>query len=163
MSTLERLRASDPARALDPTPPEDLLRAIVATPQRPRRRRRAALALVPVTAAAVAALLLAPTGSTDLAARAYAQTAPANDSILYVRTTTRQRMEQDGRTERDETSWRERWQQDGRWRSILHHQGEVFVEVRDADGVLRCPTARPPGARTAATPRITSTAASQAS
>ena len=137
MSTLERLRASDPARALDPTPPEDLLRAIVTTPRKPRKRRRAALALVPVTAAAVAALLLAPTGSTDLAARAYAQTAPANDSILYVRTTMRQRMEQDGRTERDETSRRERWQQGGRWRSILHDRGEVYVEIRGADGVLR--------------------------
>ena len=45
MSTLERLRASDPARALDPTPPEDLLRAIVSTPATaaaaPPRRARA--------------------------------------------------------------------------------------------------------------------------
>ena len=77
MTTLERLRSADPARDLDPTPPEDLLRAIVATPRRrARRRRRAAFALVPVTAAALAALFLLPGGSTDLAARAYAQTAP---------------------------------------------------------------------------------------
>jgi hypothetical protein len=139
MSTLERLRASDPARDLEPTPPDELLRAIVATPRRPRRRR-AALLLAPVTgAAAVAALLLAPTGSTDLAARAYAQTAPANDSILYVRTTMRQRMVVRGRTERDETSRRERWQQGARWHSILHHQGEVYEEVRGADGVLHLP------------------------
>ena len=164
MSTLERLRASDPARDLDPTPPEDLLRAIVATPRRPRQAPpRRARARPRDRRGGRRRSCSPPRGSTDLAARAYAQTAPADDSILYVRTTMRQRMEQDGRTERDETSRRERWQQGGRWRSVLHHQGEVYVEVRDADGVLHLPTARPPGARTAATPRTTSTAASQAS
>jgi hypothetical protein len=136
MSTLERLRASDPARDLDPTPPEDLLRAIVATPRKRRHRRRAALALIPVTAAAVAALLLAPTGSTDLAARAYAQTTPAADAILYVRTTTHSVMPPPGK---EQTFRRERWQQGGRWRSVMRYQDEVLVEVRDANGVLHLP------------------------
>jgi hypothetical protein len=138
MTTLERLRAADPARDVDPAPPEDLLRAIVASP-RQRRRRRAAFALVPVTAAALAALFLLPGGSTDLAARAYAQTAPAADSILYVRTTMQQKMVQDGRTIRDDTDRQERWQQGGRWRQVLEHDGELFVEVREADGTLHLP------------------------
>lgn len=139
MSTLERLRASDPARDLEPTPPEELLRAIVATPRK-RRRRRAALLLAPVTgAAAVAALLLAPAGSTDLAARAYAQTAPAADAILYVRTTTHTVMPPSRSGVREQTFRRERWQQGGRWRSVMRYQDEVFVEFRDADGVLHLP------------------------
>jgi hypothetical protein len=138
MTTLERLRTADPARDLDPAPPEDLLRAIVATPRR-RRRRRLPLVLVPVTAAALAALFLLPGGSTDLAARAYAQTAPEANSILYVRTTMHHVMERDGRRERDELDRRERWQQGGRWRSVLQHQGETYVEVRDADGTLHLP------------------------
>ena len=89
MTTLERLRTADPARDLDPDaaggpPARDRRHAAAqAQPQAPR----AALALVPVTAAALAALFLLPGGSTDLAARAYAQTAPEANSILYVRST----------------------------------------------------------------------------
>ena len=47
-------------------------------------------------------------------------------------------METHGSAE-DETSRSERWQQGGRWRSIYTHQGDVYVEVRDADGVLHLP------------------------
>ena len=137
MTTLERLRASDPARDLDPTPPDDLLRTIVATPQRPRRsrRRRASLALVPVIAAAAAALVLLPGGSTDLAARAYAQSAPQADSILYVRTTTIGKVRFPGH-DGDTEMVTDRWQQGERWRAVTRHNDGISIETRGADGVL---------------------------
>ena len=134
MTTLERLRTADPARDLDPTPPEDLLRAIVATPAapatspprgaraRPRDRGRAGGALPaprrldgprrPRLRADRPASRLDPLRPHDHAAADGARRAH--------------------RARRDLR--RERWQQGGRWRSVLHHQGEVFVEVRDADG-----------------------------
>lgn len=137
MTTLERLRASDPARDLDPAPPEELLRAIVATPRpEKRRRRRAPLALVAAGAAIAAAFVALGGGSTDLAARAYAQTAPGPDTILYVRTKLRMTIEIPGR-EDEEVSNRERWQRGERWRSVLRLDGRVYEEVRGADGVLR--------------------------
>ena len=87
---------------------------------------------------AAAALLLVPGGSTDLAARAYAQTAPEPDAILYTRTSKRIAMRLPGR-DKDTVSSHERWQQGGRWRAITHFEegNRTFEEARGADGALR--------------------------
>jgi hypothetical protein len=138
---LDRLRASDPARDLDATAPEELLQTLLATPRpqaRRRRPRRKKLVLLPAAAIAGAAalLVLLPGGSPDLAARAYAQTAPAHDSILYVHTTTTlsQRVPGDNN---DKVSSSARWQQGERWHAITHFgKDEVVEEIRGADGVL---------------------------
>jgi hypothetical protein len=79
-----------PAEDLDAPPPAAVLERITATPRRPPRRvpRRLVLAAVAaVAAAAAAAGLIAPGGSVDPAARAYAQTAPG-DHVLFTDVTT---------------------------------------------------------------------------
>jgi hypothetical protein len=83
---LDRMRALDPARDTDLTPPDELLAALLADFPKPRRRRRFLLALpAGALAAAAAAVIVFTGGSTpDLAAQAYAQTSQAGD-ILYVR------------------------------------------------------------------------------
>ena len=48
-------------------------------------------------------------------------------------------MEPNGKRMQDDTSRRERWQQGGRWRSVMQLEGEEYVEVRDADGTLHLP------------------------
>lgn len=69
------LRDADPAADLDAEPPEDVLERIVAAP--PRRARRPLIAAVAAVIAAAAAIpLLLPDDRADLAARAYAATAP---------------------------------------------------------------------------------------
>ncbi len=134
---IERLRAADPARAVDPAPPEALLAQLRATPRgKPRRSRRRALVLVPIAAAIATGAVLIPGAKTDLAARAYAQTAPAGDRILYVRTTidTRTRTP----TIDDAThAVTERWQRGEQWHQRTAIDGHVYAEVRGADGVLR--------------------------
>ncbi|WP_028063052.1 hypothetical protein [Solirubrobacter soli] len=83
---LDRMRALDPARDTDLTPPDELLSALLADFPEPRRRRRFMLALPAGALAAAAAAVIAFTGGStpDLAAQAYAQTSQARD-ILYVR------------------------------------------------------------------------------
>jgi hypothetical protein len=131
---LERLRAADPARDIDPAAPEALLARLKATP--PRRRPRRALLLVPVAVAAAAAAILIPSADSNLAARAYAQTAPAGDEILYVRTTIDTHMRGPTIT-KDMHAVRERWEQGERWNDRVRMDGRVFGETRGADGVLR--------------------------
>ena len=134
---LERLRAADPARDVDPAAPDALLEQLLATPRpTPRRRRRRALILVPVAVAAACAAVLIPGTKTDLAARAYAQTAPAGDRILYVRTTIDTTMR--GPTvSRDTHALTDRWQQGDRWHVRTANDGIVIEETRGADGILR--------------------------
>jgi hypothetical protein len=136
MSTdvMERLRAADPARGLQPDAPEELL-ARLKTPRRRRRRRAVVLAPVAV-AAAVAAAVVLPGADPDLAARAYAQTAAAGDRILYVRTA----IVNETRTPsgmRVSHAVRERWEREGRWRERLDIDGRVSTQTLGADGVLR--------------------------
>jgi len=131
---IERLRAADPARDVDPVAPEALLEQLKAAPR--RRPRRRALLLVPVAVAAAIAAFLLPGANTDLAARAYAQTAPAGDRILYVRTTVDTHM-RGPRANKDTHAVRERWQQGDRWHERVEMDGRVFGETRGADGVLR--------------------------
>jgi hypothetical protein len=88
---LTLLREADPAERLDiaidldSPPPAAVLERILATPRRPPRRVRRRLVLAAVAAcaaAAAAAGLLAPGGSVDPAAKAYAQTTPG-DHVLF--------------------------------------------------------------------------------
>jgi hypothetical protein len=130
---IERLRAADPARDIDPAAPEALLAQLKAPPR--RRPRRRALLLLPVAVAVVAALLI-PSANTDLAARAYAQTAPAGDDILYVRTTIDTHMRAPT-ANKDTHAVRERWQQGDRWNERVDMDGRVFGQTRGADGRLR--------------------------
>jgi len=94
---ISHLRESDPAASVQSTPPDDVLRSILATPpQRPRRRApRILLAGAALATAAVVALAALP--DTDkapapirasLAERAFAATAPMPDFITYTETTT---------------------------------------------------------------------------
>jgi hypothetical protein len=133
---IERLRAADPARGVDPHPPEGLLERLRATPPSRRRRPRRALVLVPIAVVAAAAAVLVPGASPNLAARAYAQTAPAGDRILYVRTTIETEMRTPTIT-KDTHAVRERWQQNDRWYQRTDFDGRIFEETRGADGVLR--------------------------
>ncbi|WP_028064901.1 hypothetical protein [Solirubrobacter soli] len=133
---IERLRAADPARDVDPIAPEALLTRLKATPPRKRKRRHRALLLVPVAIAAAAAAFLIPSANTNLAARAYAQTAPTSGHILYVRTTIETTMRTPTVT-KDTHAIRERWQQGERWNERVEMDGKVFGETRGADGKLR--------------------------
>jgi hypothetical protein len=132
---IERLRAADPARGVDPIAPEALLAQLKATPRR-RGAPRRALLLIPAAVAAAVAALVIPSASPDLAARAYAQTAPAGDRILYVRTTIDTHMRGPA-VSHDTHAVRERWQQGERWNERVDMDGRVFGERRGADGVLR--------------------------
>jgi len=89
---LTRLERADPIAYLDAPhdapPPADVLERIVATPappRRPRWKRPAVAALAAATAAAALLALLPPSGGkVDLAARAYAATAPEDQVIFTV-------------------------------------------------------------------------------
>jgi hypothetical protein len=89
---MTRLKGADPIRYLDmpsdAAPPAAVLERIVAAPPpAPRRRRmRPALVAFAVAAAGIAAVAAWPSsgGKVDLAARAYAATAPEDDVILTV-------------------------------------------------------------------------------
>lgn len=90
---MTRLKGADPILHLDarsdaPPPPDVLERILAAPPPRaPRRRRtRPALAAVAVAAVGIAVVAAWPTsgGKVDLAARAYAATAPEDDVIFTV-------------------------------------------------------------------------------
>jgi hypothetical protein len=134
---MERLRAADPARDIDPVAPEHLLARLKASPSPPRRRKRRVLLLgVPVAVGVAVAAFVLPDGSPSLAARAYAQTAPAGDQILYVRTTIETKMRSSTVT-KDTHAVRERWQRGSRWKERVELDGRVFGEIRGADGVLR--------------------------
>jgi hypothetical protein len=142
---IERLRAADPARDIEPHPPELLLAQLKAAPRPARRsRRRRVAVLLPVAVAAAATAVLALPGTdavlpgvkTSLAARAYAQTAPEGDRILYVHTTIETQMRTPTVT-KDTHAVRERWQRDDRWRERLDLDGEEFTQTLGADGVLR--------------------------
>lgn len=141
---LHRLRAADPARGLNPQPPEGLLRALVAAPRPARRRSQRALRVtVPIalTAAVAAVVTLVPGGSSpDLAAKAYAQTAPGSRQILHVRTTQRATIQRPGKDPLVELAISEQWQRAGvshritRYGPDLRHETE---ETLDSNGVLR--------------------------
>ena len=89
---MTRLKGADPIRYLDvpgeAPAPAHVLERIVATRPLSRRRRpsRRALAAVAVAAVGIAVLTAWPSagGKVDLAARAYAATAPADDVIFTV-------------------------------------------------------------------------------
>jgi hypothetical protein len=91
---------------------------------------------VPAAVAAAIAVVLVPGAKTDLAARAYAQTAPAGDRILYVRTTIDTEMRAPGVT-RDTHAVTDRWQQEARWHQRTTYDGRTSEETRGKDGVLR--------------------------
>ena len=92
--TLTRLRDADPASAhrdrTSAPPPAHVLERIVATPppdaRRHRRRLLPAGAAVAVAALAAVAFLVLGGSSADLAARAYAATAP-EDAVILTQTT----------------------------------------------------------------------------
>jgi hypothetical protein len=148
--TLALLRAADPAARLPDSPlPTDLMDRILATPPpppRPRPRMRRRLVLVPVAAAlAAAAVALVPGERTDLAARAYAATAP-DEGVLYTELVT----ETVGLADEVERSVTQIWQhgdRSHRIRRIVDDRGRtrtmpgsgrpfVYEYVLD-DGVLR--------------------------
>src|SRR4051812_19347880 len=151
---MERLRAADPARDVDPAAPEALLEQLKTprrAPARPRRLLRA-LVLLPIAAAAATVAVLTPGAKTDLAARAYAQTAPAGDQILYVRTTIETKMRA-ATIAKDTHAVLERWQQGDRWRQRTDDGEGVSEQALDADGRLRVSegvVAMPEGAKPAA-------------
>ena len=134
---LDRLRAADVAAAHAPEPPAALLAAIVAEPRRTRRRTRSRL----LAAAAVAALALVaviadlPGERANLAARAYAQTAPG-DAIVH--SIENERTVVGGRTFRMRV---ERWVrgQDAHVVLTQYVDGKTLVydQVVDERGVLR--------------------------
>lgn len=142
--TLDRLRAADPARNLDPDAPDDLLVALTAAPRRTRRRRanrlgRALVALTAAAAVAVGVAFVAPGAAPDLAAEAYAQMAPDPERILYVRTRMQATIDTPGRDD-VEASTTELWQRAGLFHRITRYDGtpaKLSDETLDADGVLR--------------------------
>jgi hypothetical protein len=142
--SLTRLERADPIAYLDAPhhapPPADVLERIVATPL-PRRRRwtRPAVGAVAVAAAAAAALAFLPSsgGKVDLAARAYAATAPEDDVIYTVIT-----------SENDSPRFQQRtrltlWQRGDRMHNIEEvvqtgvNPGEWRYEHDQKDGVFR--------------------------
>ncbi len=131
------------ARDLDPTAPEALLHALTAVPRRPQKRRRprATRLLLPLAAAAAVtgAAVLEPGGSTDLAAKAYAQTAPPPAQILYVRTTMRETIDTPAHHDVN-TSTTEVWERGGVSHSILRYGPGLRHRTDEwlaADGTLR--------------------------
>lgn len=147
-TTMDRLRAADPAASVDRTPDDQLLTALVAEPRRRpvARRARVPRLRLAMAGAGVAAALIASVGllaggggpGPDLAAQAYAQT-EAGDDLLYVRIRTSSRYEFD-RGEAppvidESSSVTERWSHRGRGR--LHATFERRGESAWSDQVLR--------------------------
>ena len=140
--SLTRLQDADPVTHLrtetdiDAPPPVAVLSRIVATPApRPRRRRlghapRIALVTAAVAAAALAVALLPQTGD-DLAARAYAATAPA-DAVIYTQTT----IETVGPGTHRNVSRTRTWQRGDRMRDVMdiEQDGESFRYEHDQRG-----------------------------
>jgi len=127
---LTRLREADPAaHAETPAPPDDVLRAILATPATPAERRRRAprvvLAGAALAAAAVVAIAALPDTSTtrapapiraSLAERAYAATLPKPDFITYTETTT----VQTGSPRLESRDTLKQWQYQDRMHNVMH-------------------------------------------
>jgi hypothetical protein len=146
-SILEELRMADPAADFAPTPPEPVLRRILAQPDTTRAarlRRRPALLAAGVAAAGAAALVTVTLsgGQPDLAARAYAQTAP-DDSVVHsveVSHSTVTLTAAGGRTMRSSDRV-ERWQRGERAHVVIAVEDDgktsVYDQVLSADGVLR--------------------------
>jgi hypothetical protein len=150
---LHRLAAVDPARDRpEPAPDLDLLERIVAlrsptqTPSNPRadaaRRKPWAISLGAAVLLAAAVLVLANGGGRrDLAAVAYAQTAPAGAILHTVETTINQVRTVSGESHASQLRV-ERWLHGGESHSILQNrlsngQVETYDQVLGADGVLR--------------------------
>jgi hypothetical protein len=138
---LTLLRDADPAaRMADVEPPRDVLERIVATPPPRRRRPRRRLAVAIVAAAVAAAALLGvlvPGERTNLAARAYAATAP-DEGVLYTELTDELIIPGEP-VERSVTRIWQRGDRSRRARTVLDgpgRPGAVTEHVLD-DGVLR--------------------------
>jgi hypothetical protein len=137
--TLSLLRDADPAaRRPDPPLPLDLMERIRATPPPPPRRRRPRrLVLVPVAVAAlaVAVVVLVPADRADLAARAYAATAP-DEGVLFTELL-EEYAPPDGTTERRVTQI---WQRGDRMHRVQTATGSdgrqrIFEWVLDERGL----------------------------
>ena len=152
--SLTRLRAADPADAYDDVmPPGHVLERIVATPLARRRRRivPAGAAIAVAALAAVAFLVLGGGGHVDLAARAYAATAP-EDAVVFTVTT----LTADGPEGHHSVNRMTSWQrgdrmhnvmeivQDGKsWRYEHDQNGPVFRTL--FDGKVRAIRSDDPG------------------
>ena len=149
MNELEMLRAIDPASNV---PPDDdsadrLLRTVLADP-RPARRRRASrrrlLLAAPVAASLLVVLALAPQrGGENLAAKAYAATAPG-DEIVHEVSVFKWLQPSGAATQTQESWWRPA---DGTARSVQSPDGgQGVTTVIDATGLahVRSPYAADP-------------------
>jgi hypothetical protein len=140
---LTLLRDADPAARLpeaDAPPPRHVLDRIVAAPPRRSRRRRAVPVGVALAVAAVAAAaMVVATGSEpDLAARAYAATAPG-DGVLHTEV---EEVILSPSDEPDRTIVRA-WQRGDRVRRLIDRNGERYELVTAGDGVrVRLPSGR---------------------
>jgi hypothetical protein len=133
---LTRLRAADPADAHHETtsapPPADVLERIVATPPRRRRRLVPAGAAVAVAAiVAVAFLVLGGGTKVDLAARAYAATAP-EDAVILTETT----VVTEGPGDRHSVNHTTSWQRGERMRNVMEivQDGKDYRYEHDQNG-----------------------------
>jgi len=141
---LTRLREADPAAHHDTAAPEDVLRAILATPvEAPNKRRRAprlVLATGALAAAAVVAIAALPGSehapapiARSLADRAYAATAPMADFITYTETTT---VQTGGPPSLESRDTLKQWQYQDRMHNVMgtvQPRGEWTYE-HDQDG-----------------------------
>jgi len=124
--SLTRLREADPAaRAETPQPPDDVLRAILATPPERKRRRapRIVLAGAVLAAAAVVALAALPDNHrtpapirASLAERAYAATLP----MPNLTTNTETRTVQTGAPSLESRDTLKQWQYQDRMHNVMH-------------------------------------------
>jgi hypothetical protein len=148
---IDRLAASDPARALPaPEPDMALFERLVATSPAPRRAPRpdARRALLGGTAALVVAvaIVIAGFGSTadrgmDLAAKAYAAAAPNSNAVTHSVSVSvqivRPRHPRGRQSVWRTTTRRDRWLYRDRSHTILTYDGKTYDQVLGADGVLR--------------------------
>lgn len=151
MTTIARLRGADPVTWLrdetdvDAPPPADVLARIVAIPPpEPPRRRRRALIAVPVAAVlavGLALVLLLPSSAdrVDLAAKAYAKTAPG-DAVVYTEWTIERTMPTGDDVTRDRIQDRS-WQYRGRAHRLSttiglsgHEEGKCWDYEYDVNG-----------------------------
>ncbi|WP_028063472.1 hypothetical protein [Solirubrobacter soli] len=131
--TLTRLRAADPADAFDTSaaPPADVLGRITAHPRKRRRRLAPAVALAVAGVAALAFTLLPGASQVDLAARAYAATAPEDAVILTVTTLTL-----DGPGDRRTITHSTSWQRGDRLHNVMDvdENGKTWRYEHDQNG-----------------------------
>ena len=153
-----RLRDSDPATAFDAQtsapPPAHVLERIVATPPPRAHRRRllpAGAAVAVAALAAVAFLVLGGSPKVDLAARAYAATAP-EDAVIFTQTTLIADGPEGHHTLNRTTSWQRgdrmhnvmEIDEDGKhWRYEHDQNGPVFRTL--VDGKVRSIRSDDPG------------------